>query len=85
VAVYSVLIKKSAGKELEAVPRKDREKLIAKIRSLANNPRPEGSEKLAGDDRYRLRQGVYRILYEVDDTTIIVTVVRVAHRREVYR
>jgi mRNA interferase RelE/StbE len=85
VAVNSVLIKNSAGKELEAVPRKDREKLIAKIRSLANNPRPEGSEKLAGDDRYRLRQGVYRILYEVDDTTIIVTVVRVAHRREVYR
>ena len=85
MAVYSVLIKKSATKELEAVPRKDREKLIAKIRSLANNPRPDGSEKLAGDDKYRIRQGVYRVLYEVDDTTIVVTVVRVAHRREVYR
>lgn len=85
MAVYSVLIKKSATKELEAVPKKDREKLVAKIRNLANDPRPPGSEKLAGDDKYRIRQGVYRVLYEVDDTTIVVTVVRVAHRREVYR
>jgi mRNA interferase RelE/StbE len=85
VAVYNVLIKKSATKELEAVPKKDREKLIAKIRDLANDPRPLGSEKLAGDDRYRIRQGAYRVLYEVDDTTIVVTVVPVAHRREVYR
>lgn len=85
MAVYNLLIKKSATKELEAVPKKDRVKLIAKIRNLANDPRPPGSEKLAGDDKYRVRQGVYRVLYEVDDTTIVVTVVRVAHRREVYR
>ena len=85
MADYKVLIKKSAAKELEAVPRKDREKLITKIRNLANNPRPPGSEKLAGDDKYRIRQGVYRVLYEVDDTTVMVTVVRIAHRREVYR
>lgn len=85
MAVYSVQIKKSAAKELEAVPKKDREKLITKIRNLANNPRPEGSEKLAGDDKYRIRQGLYRVLYEVDDTIVIVTVVRVAHRREAYR
>lgn len=85
MAVYSVLIKKSAAKELEAVPKKEREKLIAKIRNLAGNPRPEGSEKLAGDDKYRIRQGVYRVLYEVDDAIVVVTVVRVAHRREVYR
>jgi len=85
VAAYNVLIKKSAAKELEAVPKKNREKLVAKIRNLANDPRPPGSEKLAGDDKYRIRQGVYRVLYEVDDTTVMVTVVRVAHRREVYR
>jgi mRNA interferase RelE/StbE len=85
VAAYSVLIKRSAAKELEAVPKKDREKLVAKIQALANNPRPPGSEKLAGDDKYRVRYGVYRVLYEVDDATVVVVVVRVAHRREAYR
>jgi mRNA interferase RelE/StbE len=85
VAAYSLLIKKSAAKELEAVPKKEREKLISKIQALANDPRPFGSEKLAGDDKYRIRHGVYRVLYEVDDATVVVVVVRVAHRREVYR
>lgn len=85
MAAYSLLIKKSAAKELEAVPKKDREKLVAKIQALANNPRPAGSEKLAGADKYRIRHGVYRVLYEVDDATVVVIVVRVAHRREVYR
>ena len=85
MAAYSIVIKKSAAKELEAVPKKDREKLVSKIQALANNPRPPGSEKLAGDDKYRLRHGVYRVLYEVDDATVLIVVVRVAHRREVYR
>ncbi len=82
---YSVLIKRSAAKELEEVPRKDREKLVTKIRGLAVDPRPQGSEKLTGDDRYRIRHGDYRVVYEVDDTSVIVLVVRVAHRREIYR
>lgn len=85
MASYSVVIKRSAAKELEDVPRKDRPKLVGKIQALATNPRPEGSEKLAGQDRYRIRHGDYRVLYEVDDTVVVVTVVRVAHRREVYR
>jgi mRNA interferase RelE/StbE len=85
VAAYSVLIKKSAAKELEAVPKKERAKLVVKIGSLANNPRPAGCEKLAGDEKYRFRHGTYRVLYEIDDATVVVTVVRVAHRREVYR
>jgi mRNA interferase RelE/StbE len=85
VASYSVQIKKSAAKELETVPKKDREKLVAKIQKLAENPCPLGSEKLAGDDKYRIRHGVYRVLYEVDDATIVVVVVRIAHRREAYR
>jgi mRNA interferase RelE/StbE len=83
VAAYSVLIKKSAAKELQAVPKK--EKLIAKIGKLAMDPRPGGSEKLAGDDKYRMRHGLYRVLYEIDDAVVVVTVVRVAHRREAYR
>jgi len=85
VANYSVLIKRSAAKEIEAVPKKDREKVVAKIQALATNPRPPGSEKLAGDDKYRIRHGDYRVLYEIDDATIVVVVVRVAHRREAYR
>ena len=85
MASYSVLIKRSAAKELEAVPKQDREKLVARIRALADNPRPHGSEKVAGDDKYRIRYGVYRVLYEIDDASVVITVVRVAHRREVYR
>jgi len=85
VASYSVLVKRSAAEELEAIPKKDRQKLVGKIHALARNPRPPGSEKLAGDDKYRIRYGIYRVLYAVNDTTVVVTVVRVAHRREAYR
>jgi mRNA interferase RelE/StbE len=85
VAAYSILIKRSAAKELEVVPKKDREKLVAKIQALAVDPRPPGAEKLAGDDKYRIRHGVYRVLYEVDDDTVVVMIARVAHRREGHR
>jgi mRNA interferase RelE/StbE len=85
VASYSVLIKRSAAKELEDLPRRDREKLVVKIQALGSNPRPHGSEKLAGDDRYRIRHGNYRVLYQVNDKTVVVSIVRVAHRREAYR
>src|SRR5262249_10837086 len=85
VASYSVLIKKSAAKELEAAPKKDREKLVTRIQALADSPRPPGSEKLAGDDRYRIRFGMNRVLYEIDDAIVMVTGVRVAHRRELYK
>lgn len=82
---YSVLITRTASKELEAVPRKDRSRIITKIRALADEPRPNGAEKLSGDEKYRIRQGDYRILYEILDRELVVTVVRIGHRREVYR
>jgi len=85
VASYRVLIKRSAAKELESVPLKDRRRLVARIEGLAANPRPVGVQKLSGEEKYRLRQGDYRILYEIVDQDLIVTVVRVGHRREVYR
>lgn len=85
MASYNVEIKRSAAKELEHLPPKDRTRIIARIRALATDPRPAGCEKLSGQDRYRLRQGNYRILYEIDDTVVLVVVVRIAHRREVYR
>ncbi len=85
MASYRVLIKRSAAKELEAVPLKDRRRLVARIEALATNPRPVGVQKLSGEAKYRLRQGDYRILYEIVDEDLIVTVVRVGHRRDICR
>jgi len=87
VASYEVLIKKSAAKELEAVAgRKDRERITQRIRALAENPRPAGVEKLSGtSEKYRIRQGNFRILYEIQDDVLVVYVVRIADRREAYR
>lgn len=84
---YSLRIKASAAKELEAVePLRTRQRLVSRIRALAREPRPPGSQKLAGDpERYRIRQGRYRVLYTVDDEGRTVEVVGVAHRREAYR
>jgi mRNA interferase RelE/StbE len=87
VALYSLYIKPSAGKELEAVDsRPDRIRLVERIRKLAEDPRPHGAEKLAGyDDRYRVRQGKYRIVYTIDDRAGHVTVYKIGHRKDVYR
>ena len=87
MAPYSLSIKPSAAKELEAVGTKaDRARIVGKIQALANNPRPNGSEKLAGfDDRYRVRQGHYRVVYEINDAASAVTIYKVGHRKDVYR
>jgi mRNA interferase RelE/StbE len=85
VESYSIVIKKSAAKEIEDLPKRDRSAIVTKIQALSEDPRPRGCEKLSGDDKYRVRHGVYRILYEVNDDAVVVTVVRVGHRREVYR
>ena len=85
MASYKLLIKPSAGKEIEAVPRQDRRRIVAKITSLSGDPRPTGSEKLSGHDHYRIRQGNYRILYEIQDLDLVALIVKVGHRRDVYR
>jgi mRNA interferase RelE/StbE len=87
VAEYKIGLRKSAAAEIDALPtKKDRQRIVARIQTLASNPRPQGSEKLAGEqDRYRLRQGRYRILYSIGDAVLTVIVVRVAHRKETYR
>jgi mRNA interferase RelE/StbE len=73
-------------KEIEAIPqKKERQRIIRRIGQLADNPRPPGSRKLSGHDRYRIRQGVYRIVYGIDDVEIVVLVVKVGHRKDVYR
>jgi mRNA interferase RelE/StbE len=85
VARYSLEIKRSAAKELALIPSKDRARVIARIQSLAVDPRPNGAEKLSGLERYRVRQGDYRILYEIEGQVLRIIVVRIAHRRDVYR
>jgi mRNA interferase RelE/StbE len=87
VAEYRLLIKASAAKELEAVGTKaDRQHIVERVQALATSPRPQGSEKLAGyADRYRVRQGSYRIIYLVDDERREVTTFKVGHRKDVYR
>ena len=83
---YSVRIKKSARKELEAIPSKaDRRRIIDRIATLADDPRPRGSQKLSGQERYRVRQGRYRILYTIEDAVLIVQIIRIADRKDVYR
>ena len=87
MASYSVLIKPSAAKEIEAVDqKKDRQRIVQSILALAEEPRPVGCEKLAGqDDRYRIRVGRFRIVYSIADAKLVVLVVRVADRKDVYR
>ena len=85
MASYRLFIKPSASKEIEGLPKQDRRKVVAKIQGLAKDPRPPGCERLSGHEQYRLRQGDYRILYSIEEKDLIVAVVKVGHRKEVYR
>ncbi len=84
---YKLVIKASAAKELEAVDgKRNRQRLVEAIGALADNPRPQGVEKLSGmKDRFRIRVGDYRVVYAIEDRVLTVFVVKVGHRREVYR
>ena len=84
MARYNIEIKKSAGKELKKIKGKDQERIIQRIRGLARDPRPPGSKKLSGEEKYRIRQGNYRILYQIFDDIVLVVVVKIGHRRDVY-
>ena len=85
MASYKLQIKPSAVKELEALLPKERQRIVTKIRKLATDPRPSGSEKLSGHQLYRVRQGSYRILYAIEDADLSLVVVKIGHRRDVYR
>lgn len=82
---YNVRVLASAEKELRSVPKPQLKRLAARLQGLAANPRPHGSEKLSGEDRHRIRQGDWRIVYSIDDEKKEVVVVKVGHRREIYR
>jgi mRNA interferase RelE/StbE len=82
---YKIEVKQSAAKELSKIPRKDLTRILAKISSLSDDPRPKGSLKLTNQEKYRLRIGKYRMLYTIKDNILTVYVVKVAHRKDVYR
>ena len=82
---YRVLIERRAQRELDRLPVAIRQRLNAAIARLAGDPRPTGCLKLRGEDAWRIRVGVYRVIYEIQDDRLIVTVIRLGHRRDVYR
>ncbi|MCJ7778694.1 MAG: type II toxin-antitoxin system RelE/ParE family toxin [Sedimentisphaerales bacterium] len=82
---YNVIFTKSSVKELDDVPRKDTQRILKRVSELAAEPRPMGCEKLSARPLYRIRQGDYRIVYFIDDSKKIVDVIKVGHRREIYR
>ena len=85
MAEYSVFFRKSVEKDLSSIPKKDVWRILTRIKSLENDPRPPGCEKLTGQERYRLRQGRYRIVYSIQDDELTIWIVTVGHRKDIYR
>lgn len=85
MARYELRFKASVAKDLRDIPQADVRRILARVETLRDDPRPPGAEKLSAQERYRLRQGNYRILYTVSDAEVVVEVVKVGHRRDVYR
>jgi len=85
MARYKVVVKKSVRKDIKGLAKKDVKRILSDILALADDPRPPGVKKLSGQERYRLRQGNYRILYTIEDDKLIICVVKVGDRRDVYR
>jgi mRNA interferase RelE/StbE len=85
MAKYKISLRKSAVKELGDIPKKDLQKVVRKIQILATNPRPQGSQKLSQKEQYRIRQGNYRIVYSVQDKELTIYIVKIGHRKEIYR
>jgi len=85
MASYELTFRKSVARDLRAFSKQDVLRIMRRIRSLADDPRPVGCEKLSGQERYRVRQGSYRIIYEIQDARLTVMVVKVGRRRDIYR
>lgn len=85
MAKYKIEVKRSAEKELKKIPKKELIKIIDQIGSLANNPRPAGSKKLTNQEKYRIRIGNYRVLYYIEDEILTIFIIKVGHRKEIYR
>jgi len=85
MAAYKIFFKRSVEKDFESIPQKNLQRILDRIKMLAEDPRPTGCEKLTGQERYRVRQGRYRIIYSIQDNELTVWVVKVSHRKDVYR
>jgi mRNA interferase RelE/StbE len=84
MAGYRIFFKKSVQKDLSVIPKKDLKKILKRMQSLEDDPRPKECEKLTGRERYRLRQGRYRILYSIQDDELTIWIVKVGHRKKIY-
>jgi mRNA interferase RelE/StbE len=84
MASYEVRFRPSVAKDLNPLPKRDVQRIMAAIATLADHPRPTQSRKLSASEKYRLRCGVYRVLYEIHDAVLVVCVVKVGHRKDVY-
>jgi mRNA interferase RelE/StbE len=82
---YKIIFRKSVAQDMRRIPNRDLRRILAIIDSLSDEPRPFGVERLSGQEKYRVRQGNYRIIYEISDKELIVIVVKVGHRKDVYR
>jgi mRNA interferase RelE/StbE len=85
MAAYKVFFRKSVEKDFSIIPKKDLRKILQRIEILADDPRPSGCEKLTGQERYRIRQGKYRIVYSIQDNELTIWIVKVGHRSKIYR
>ena len=85
MARYELRVRPSVAKDLRGIPKTDVERILSRIEALRDEPRPQGSEKLSAQERYRIRQGNYRIIYGIEEAEVVVEIVKVGHRREVYR
>jgi mRNA interferase RelE/StbE len=85
MARYSLLFKRSISRDLRSIPKQDVRRILKRIDLLADDPRPSGSEKLSTQELYRIRQGCYRIIYEIQDIVLIIVVVKIGKRSDVYR
>ena len=85
MARYELRFRKSVSKDLDPIPKRDVQRIIEAVQALAGDPRQQQSRKLSGAEKYRLRCGVYRVLYEIHDDVLVVCVVKVGHRKDVYR
>ncbi len=85
MAVYKIFFRQSVLKDLAKIPKRELQRIIKRIEKLAHNPRSQGCEKISGQDRFRIRQGNYRIIYSIQDDELTIWIVKFGHRRDIYR
>jgi mRNA interferase RelE/StbE len=85
MAAYKIFFRRSVDKDFSSIPKQDLRKVLRRIEMLSEDPRPSGCEKLTGQERFRVRQGRYRIVYSIQDKDLTVWIVKVGHRKDIYR